>query len=344
MTIKQLLDGVQVKWLHVNIIEKVSPNQYIVGDSTGLAIMEVSSGKHVEVGQGLKLIKPRKDEDDSIVADDKFTPMKTKPLVLAKVDKSKITDLKKKAKKKAEHKPPQTDYIDFNSILNDYQENTVINKILVYVVSVSRVIDGTYGEYQICNMRDTSSTPLTLSLYKPHVKKLQDNQVYSLTKVKKNILKNDGAVRLSTTKYSQIQKGSSLEEKMFQNVQVADHIIEGSCVMYTNLSHYKACSKHFTKLTDDGKCEGCQVKIDEADVKHDFHCLLQVEDQEHEDLVPILIFRRHLNFDAVMNETEIEEKIEQFIIGQIVKIQYNDGTGETNVAVKVEIQLEEKTG
>ena len=78
MTIKQLLDGVQVKWLHVNIIEKVSLNQYIVGDSTGLAIMEVSSGKHVEVGQGLKLIKPRKDEDDSIVADDKFTPMKTK--------------------------------------------------------------------------------------------------------------------------------------------------------------------------------------------------------------------------------------------------------------------------
>ena len=66
--------------------------------------MEVSSiqnyGKHIEVGQGLKLIKPRKDEDDSIACDDKFNPMKTKPLVLAKVDQKKITELKKKAKKK----------------------------------------------------------------------------------------------------------------------------------------------------------------------------------------------------------------------------------------------------
>ena len=131
---------------------------------------------------------------------------------------------------------------------------------------------------------------------------------------------------------------------MFQDVQVADHIIEGSCVMYTNLTHYKACSKHFTKLRDDGECERCQVKIDEADVQHDFHCLLQVEDQEHEDLVPILIFRRHLKFNAVMNETEIEEKIEQLIVGQTVKIQYIDGKGDTNVAVRVEIQLEQKTG
>ena len=208
-------------------------------------------------------------------------------------------------------------------------------------MSVSRVIDGMYGEYQICNMRDTSSTPLSLSLYKPHVKKLRDNQVFSLTKVKKNILKHDGAIRLSTTRYTQIQKGNSSEEKLFQDVQVADHIIEGSCVMYTNLTHYKACSKHFTKLRDDGECERCQVKIDEADVQHDFHCLLQVEDHEHEDLVPILIFRRHLKFNAVMNETEIEGKIEQLIVGQTVKIQYNDGKGDTNVAVRVEIQ---KTG
>ena len=81
MTIKQLLDGVKVSWIHVNVIEQLSPTHFIVGDGTGLAIMEIdpSNVKHVEVGQGMKLAKPNKVSEDEISSDKKFTPMKTKP-------------------------------------------------------------------------------------------------------------------------------------------------------------------------------------------------------------------------------------------------------------------------
>ena len=43
MTIQKLLDGIKVNWMQINVIEQVSKNQYIVGDDTGLAIMEIAS-------------------------------------------------------------------------------------------------------------------------------------------------------------------------------------------------------------------------------------------------------------------------------------------------------------
>ena len=64
MTLKQLLetDGVTtLKWIYVNIIQLLGYNRFIVADSTGLAIMQVDEKikKEIEVGQGLKLVKPR---------------------------------------------------------------------------------------------------------------------------------------------------------------------------------------------------------------------------------------------------------------------------------------------
>ena len=65
MTIQSLIDGVKLTWIHVNVIEELSPSRFIVGDSTGLAIMEIAPGheKHVEIGQGIRLLKPNKITD-----------------------------------------------------------------------------------------------------------------------------------------------------------------------------------------------------------------------------------------------------------------------------------------
>ena len=81
MAIQILIDGVKLTWIHVNVIEELSPSRFIVGDRTGLAIMEIAPGheKHVEIGQGIRLLKPNKITEDEISFDNKFTPMKTKP-------------------------------------------------------------------------------------------------------------------------------------------------------------------------------------------------------------------------------------------------------------------------
>ena len=342
MTIQQLLDGGNVKWIQVNIIEQLSETQYIVGDATGLAIMDTSSlanpGKQIQVGLGLKLIKPSKVEEDVIAGDNRFTPMKTKPLALSKPDKKRIAKLQNRPKTKPVAQ--QVDYVDFETIINDYEEHRIVAKTIVYVVTVSRLIDGKYGEYRICNIRDKSSIPLTLSLYSPHVGKLQDNQVYSLTKLKKTILKNDGLIRLSTTKFTKIEKGTPVEEAMFEGIQVADHVIDGCCIMFTNLSLYQACPKHLTKLDEERECLGCKAKVDQNDAIQDFHCLLQVEDKE--DLTSVLMFRRHLNIKVDITEDNIEDHISQMFIGQNVRVHYNQPSGDTNIAVKVEILPENK--
>ena len=72
--------------------------------------------------------------------------------------------------------------------------------------------------------------------------------------------------------------------------------------------------------------------------------MLHVEDQEHEDLIPILIFRRHLSFNSDWNEAEIEEKMQQRIVGQNMKVQYNGKESDSNIAVKIEILEEKKNG
>jgi hypothetical protein len=343
MTIQQLLDGIKVNWIHVNIIEQLSPTTYIVGDATGLAIMETSQlakyQNYIETGQGLKLIKPNKVETDVIAADHRFSPMKTKPIQLPKPDKRRLAKLQNAPKVKPAVQ--QVDYIDFETIKNDYQENTIVSKTLVYVATVSRLIDGKYGEYRICNIVDSASTLLTLSLYSPHIGKLEDNQVYSLTKLKKTLLKNDGSIRLNTTKFTQIQKGTPTEEALFQGVQVADHVTEGCCVMYSNFTCYDACPKHFSKLDDDGECLGCKVKIEKSDAIKDFHCFLQIED--HDDLKSILIFRRHLKTQADMKEEDLEEYMNNEFIGQNMRVQYNTPNDENNIAVKIEILADKKT-
>ena len=60
MTIQKLIDGEHVSCLQVNILKELSATQYIVGDTTQIAIMttDESSAKFVEVGKGLRMVKP----------------------------------------------------------------------------------------------------------------------------------------------------------------------------------------------------------------------------------------------------------------------------------------------
>ena len=119
---------------------------------------------------------------------------------------------------------------------------------------------------------------MTLSLYEPYTDKLEEHEVYKITKLKKVVLKNDGSVRLATTKYTRIEKGSPNEVALFANIEIADNVVEGSCIMYTNLTCYQSCQQHHSKLDVDGECECCQAKIDGEKSMQDFYCNLQIED------------------------------------------------------------------
>ena len=334
MTIKDLLEGKQVKWIEVNVIEALSPTRYIVADTTGVAIMEVTPdhSKYVEVGKGVKLVKPSKVSADEIANDKRFSPMKTKAKVIKNPNSERVTVLRNKPKLSGN----QAEYVEFKTIKNEFKESAIVGKILAYVVNVSRVIDGNFGKYRIVSLRDSSSEQLTLGLYEPHVEKLQDNQVYAFTKLKKTVLKTDGSIRLGTTKFTQIVKGSEGENELFINIQVAESVIEGGCIMISNFSGYKSCPTHATKLDEDGECLGCRSQIDPNNAVNDFYCVLQVDNGD--DIESILAFRRlfkkiQLDIDA------LEDSLEKNIVGKRIKIHYNtkDDENKTNIAVKIDI-------
>ena len=336
MTIKQLMDGIKVNWIHVNIIEEVTLTKYIVGDASGLALMEIPEvfNKCMEVGKGVKLVKPSKIIDNVIACDKRFNPMKTKAMKLDTPDQDKIDQLKNLRIPTVQ----LNDDIKFKTIENDIENNATISKILVYVTTVSRPIESKYGCYRICNLRDTSSDSMAVNLYAPHVDKLEANEVHVIKKLKKITMKTDQSIRLTTTKYSQIEKGSQEEKDLFQNVQIADKMVQGCCIMFTNMSSYYACSKHLSKLDQYMTCMGCEKTIKVEDAIVDFHCMLQIEDNEDSTVKSILVFKRLLNVDLkTSGEEEIEERMDECIVGKIIKVDYNTRYEDDDVAVKVTV-------
>jgi len=335
MTIKQLLetDGTTtIKWLYVNIVQFLSYNHFIVADTTGLAIMQVEekSDKQIEVGQGLKMIKPRKIDDDCFIHENQA--VKTKPMVLPKPDKIKIEELTQKAANLKKTK--KASYTEFNQIIDNYKEDDIVDAVLVLVSTISRLINGKFGDYRIVNILDSTNSQLSLNMYAPHLEKLRMNEVFVLTNLKKSIMKHDTSLRLVTTKFTNIKPANLDEEKLFGEYKVVKHVIEGYCIMSTDLFCYQSCPKHNIKLNVDGFCILCKTK--RSDSNPNFHCTLHIESLCHNDLTPILIFKNLLNISSKMSELKTEDLIEQSFVNQKIKIHYKQ-KGETNIATKLEI-------
>ena len=333
MSIEKLLKNEKVNFLQVNVLKQINSTQFIVGDNTGMAIMNVDleNVQHIEVGKGLKMVKPSRIEENRITCHPRFHPMKTKAMDM-KVDYEKMDEMELSGKTTT----PDTAGITFNQIENDFGDNAIINSVLVYITTKSRIIDGKYGSYQICNIKDTEGSSLTINLYKQNIDRLEVNKVYTLEKIKKTTIKTDSGVRMSTTNFTKIRNASQYQIDLFSNVQIADHKISGVCVMFNDLSFYKTCKKHLTKLGDDDSCTHCG-QIDKDDGKADFRCALIVENTDDDSMSVIVIFKRHIEIDLTSDDDEAKviEILEEKIVGKSCTIHYNNKGDENNVAVKV---------
>ena len=100
MTIEKVLSGGKCTSLKVNVLKKISVCQYIVGDKTGLAILNIDPDsnhqKHVEEDKGLKVVKPYKLEEDVITWESKYGPMKMKADEID-INENRLMQLKTKA-------------------------------------------------------------------------------------------------------------------------------------------------------------------------------------------------------------------------------------------------------
>ena len=337
MTILQLLNGEIVNCLQVNVLKKISSTQFIVGDKTGIAIMttEMDATQHIELGKGLKMVKPSKIDENVISPHPKFSPMKTKAIQID-VDPNQLKNLEKKAMKIK--KLPVKKGLNFKQIETDFGPTAIIGCVLGYVTFASRHIDGKFGPYQICNLVDFDGNSIAINLYKQNIDKLQVNKIYKLENIKKTTISTDTKLRMGTTPFTKIVVADQDEIDLFADVEISDKKVNGICLMFNNLSFYKSCKTHLLKLDDIGCCAQCG-QIEKNDEKLDFRCSLVIHDSNDDSMVEIVIFLRHLNinFEKIQDETTLIEILEHSIVGKPCQIHYNENGNDNNVAVKVTI-------
>ena len=360
MTIQDLINGEKVSLLHVNVLKQISKDQFIVADNTGLAVLHILSGNsnNVEVGKGLKMMKPSLGKDKLITSHPKLNPMKTRSLQIT-VNQAEVDKLMKMNKQRN----PVDKGISFKQIERDHGNKALIDTILVYVTTTSRVIEGKFGDYQICNIVDHEGTTFSINLYKQHVGKLEANQVYVLQKVKKTTINTDTGIRMATTNVTKIHEATPDQIDVFSDIKLADKMIHGVCMMFSDFNYYRSCKKHLTKLDEDGKCLNCGELIKD-DSKPDFRCTLIIEDsnktgadvdekedtdeknvdqdddQDDDSVISIVVFMRHLGIQVGNNDNEeqILDTLEENIVGKLCEIHYNVVGVDNNVAVKVSIK------
>lgn len=363
MTIQNVLTGEKVKVLHVNIVEKISQGKYIVADLTGMAIMKIEDETHqkqAELGKAIRVMKPKKVSQHIIACNTKLSPMKTKAIKMNVVD-GKLKELQNLGKEMSEINPG----LSFDDIKCNYGETAVIPEILTYVTSLSKVIDGKYGPYQISNLRDCNGSAVSINLYKGSIDGVEVNKVYRLNKIRKTTIKDESGLRLGTTNFTKIQKATDDETKLFENTKIADHKIEGDCLMINEFHYYKSCMKHSAKLDEENCCTMCG-QIDEKCSRKDFRCNLIIEgdhknqdkkitesdddieeeedeeeDEKKDHEVCVMIFKRHVDIEINSDDDEdtVQEKLEDHVIGKKLKVQYNEIGVDNNIAVKVDIIL-----
>ena len=82
MSLKNFLEGQNLpgNTLIVSIIKKLQSSKFIVGDSSGLALLKVAENhdKDIKVGITVKLIKPVAIDNQTIQSNKSFKPMKSK--------------------------------------------------------------------------------------------------------------------------------------------------------------------------------------------------------------------------------------------------------------------------
>ena len=149
MTIEAVIEEGNIKILTVQILEVINPAVMIVGDTSGVVLLKLANHddpkvlRCVEEGKGLKLLKPYLVDPDVISHDEKFSPQPTRAVqVNIATDDERLEELREKAD---DIKPTKgTSFKDMKGMA----KNSSVNALFTFCTSISRIIEGKYGEYK----------------------------------------------------------------------------------------------------------------------------------------------------------------------------------------------------
>ena len=343
-TIKNFLDDGKLKTalVTVKLIKEVSSNSYIIADKSMVAILDTNAApehaKHLTTGNWYKLIKCQKGEKNTINKNKLFKPVKT----LFKDEIGDIADQVENLENTIETTASAKKYEDFQAI-SKKANHSKIDKLTVKVITMSRVITTSKGNYQICNIKDSNGDTASMNLYSKYLNSVEPFKIFTITNMRKGeVTKNDETkMRLHTTGFTKIEPGTMEDSINFKQVGNGDESITGEVIGFGEISIYPSCKLHYKKLDENNNCPSCNKELEDDEILDDFRTEIYIEaksnnlpDNDMEsDVKQILAFKKALDIKQGEN---IEEKLEG-MTGKTVKIDFNADDAKRFIAVSIQL-------
>ena len=271
-------EGHKVLSIELNVLKNLGKNYLVVADDSGQTIvldMNKKEGKSedkvdiVTEGSRIKMIKPQVSGNDlKVISPDKFKVInmgqsKGNTKVCKEEDMKKYQDYVNKQRNVK------------GTTLNDTEKigkNIMIPEMSVFIVSVSRTIEGKYGDYQIVNFKDLAGNKGTLNLYGNKVGQMEPGRMYTMKKfVKSGIAKSEGEYTRLALKYGSLNEAEESVSKMFVDIKLGEQVIDGTVIGIADIEVKESPEdkkpKLYATLYVEGKDDVQQVKIYEWNLR-----------------------------------------------------------------------------
>ena len=320
--------------LKVHIIKKRNGSNYIGGDSTRLVHLKLTNSNFgdLEENCSYSLIKPEKHDDKTIILNPKYKPSKT-----SKVHTSKNRNDAEEYEAEIEFREDETDGETFETI-NKKPGKTKLKKMTVKCISISRIIQTTYGEYRIAKIRDTENNKADINLNKHSKNKMEVDKVYHIENFKVTDFKNEDSKyrRLATLPNTLIKQIERMEEGQFSHITLGDEKANGTCIGIGKVFGYYGCKNCWKKVEDDASfCLRCNESTVSKTIEFSAELYVEIE----EEIMTAQGFKRQfsgLKIETVEDE-EITDILETRVVGKNLGIEYNEGDKDDNI-ILVKIQ------
>ena len=334
-----LIDGkLKNAYLTVKVVKQIDPSTYIIADSSQAALLDTSESqdkrKPMTNGVWYKLIKCSKENDKTVKLNRTFKPVIHK-------SKENIKNIELKVQEIEEFINAKSASVEYTTIdiIKSKPVNSKVNALTIKVMSVSRTINTSKGNYQICTVKDCKGVKASLNLYSKLVDSMDTFKIYMLTNLRKGEIfkNNEREMRLHTTSFTKIEEGTVEDSVNFKEVRNGQASVFGELIGIGDITTYKSCKVHYNKVNDLDECPKCAKILSQDELHSDFRLEMYIEtkDQDTDELnvIQILIFKRTLDKKYSENIEESADKL----VNKRVQVDYNIDDGDRCIAVSMEV-------
>ena len=320
--------------LTVHILKKINEENFIGGDDTKIVHLKTPAFAQLVENQSYTLIKPEKFDDNTIVLNPKFKPIKTQKIHLS--DKRLVVE-ELERKLNIDTGANERDNIETLDNIATKPDHSKITKMTVKCLRISKIIQSPYGEYRIGTIRDFENNKCDINLNKHTKNKMEVEKTYHIENFKVSDYRAKGTEfrRLSTLSTTLIKEITKTEENKYSHIRLGDEEGVGNCIGIGRTFGYFGCKTCWKKVEGEAAfCAKCNAPTADKTKQFSTQLYIEIEDDVYTFLAFASLFP-NMGIDSIETE-EIEEILENAFVGKKMNIEFNEGKDdETKQLVKI---------